>query len=732
MRYPPSIEAMPNAFRSRHLSRQRFIFALWLGSLMLLAHPIQAALLLQYNFDEATGTALDSSGTSPQANAAFTNSATRTPNTPSGIGYALDVSSGATTNNYLFATAPTKLNVSLTNLTLTTWINLQSNPSANDRLMGNITASSGFDFYFNNPSASAAQFGFRKNSTSGGTASATGVDAANKWVFVAVVYDGSNVSFYTGTPSSSVGQLGANSVLTGNITASIADFRVGSTPATSSDRTPPAWFDDVRVHNTALSLAQLESIRQTNLLTGNLSIKFANSNLIVSWPTSAVYYVLQSTTNLFAALAWKPVTNSVSTSNRTNQVTLNVSGQTAFFRLASAVDPSTMNHKLLMGYQGWFAAPGDGAAINSWVHWFGANTPTADNAHFDFWPDTSELDADELFSTSMTYSNGTTAKLYSAYKQKTVVRHFKWMQENNLDGVFLQRFLTDIGSGNITALRNQVATNVRVGAETYGRVFAMMYDISGYATNTLVSKLTNDWTYLVATQRVTSSSAYLRHQGKPVVAIWGFGFNDAKHLGSPQQAQETIDWFKAAGCTVMGGLPTNWRTLTGDAQTNVAWASVFRSFDVISPWTVGRYSNNSGADSYRTNYLVPDLADCTSHGIDYLPVIFPGFSWTNLNGGPFNQIPRNGGNFYWRQAFNAVQSGCAMIYGAMFDEVDEGTAMYKCVPTTAQLPAQGKFVPLNVDGYNLGSDWYLRLADQAGKMLRGETPVTNTIPITPP
>ena len=729
MHYHPPIET--ESFRLRRVITLRFILSLCLGSLILLAQPTQAALLLQYNFDEASGIAIDSSGVIPQANGIFTNSATRTPNTPSGHGYALDVSSNATTNNYVYATAPAKLNVTLTNVTLTTWINLQGNPSANDRLMGNVTASSGFDFYFNNTNANAAQFGFRKNGTGGGTASVTGVDVTNKWVFVAVVYDGVTVSFYTGTPGNPVEQLGTNTALAGNIIASTSNFRIGSTSATASDRTPPAWFDDVRVHNTALSLSQLESIRHSNLLTVNLSIQLAGNNLTLSWPTSAVYSVLQTATNLASTpVAWKTATNSVSTSNRTNQVTLSMSGQTAFFRLGPAVDPSTLNRKLMMGYQGWFACPGDGSAINSWVHWFGGSPPTADRAHFDFWPDTSELDADELFDTSMTYSNGSTAKLYSDYKQKTVVRHFKWMQENNLDGVFLQRFLTDIGSGNITALRNQVAINVRAGAEAHGRVFAMMYDISGFATNTLVSKLTNDWTYLVNTQRVTSSSSYLRHNGKPIVAIWGFGFSG--RFDTPQQAQETIDWFKAAGCTVMGGLPTNWRTLTGDAQTNPAWSNVFRSFDIISPWTVGRYSNNGGADSYRINYIVPDLADCTSHGIDYLPVIFPGFSWTNLNGGPLNQIPRNGGSFYWRQAYNAVQSGVSMIYGAMFDEVDEGTAMYKCVPTAAQLPAQGAFVPLNIDGYNLASDWYLRLADQAGKMLRGEIPVTNTIPITPP
>lgn len=466
-------------------------------------------------------------------------------------------------------------------------------------------------------------------------------------------------------------------------------------------------------------------------VTNLLSIKLVSPNLLISWPTSAVYYALQSVTNLVAPVAWKPVTNSVTMSNGFHQVLVPISSQQAFFRLASGVDASTMNRKLLMGYQGWFACPGDGSANNRWVHWFGNNTPDVANVHFDFWPDTSELDADELFATSLTYSNGTPAKLYSAYKQKTVVRHFKWMQENNLDGVFFQRFLSDLPGGNLSALRNQVAVNVRVGAETHGRVFAIMYDISGYDTNTLVSKLTNDWLYLVNTQRVTNSSAYLRHKGKPVVAIWGFGFNG--RLDTPQQAQQTIDWFKAAGCTVMGGVPSSWRTLTGDAQTDPAWAAVFRSFDVLSPWAVGRYSDNSGADTFRTTKIVPDLADCTANGIDYLPVIFPGFSWANLKqNGLYNQTPRNGGSFYWRQAYNAVRSGCTMVYGAMFDEVDEGTAMFKCAPTAAQLPAQGTFVPLDIDGYNLGSDWYLRLADQAGKMLRGEIPVTSTIPITPP
>ena len=108
----------------------------------------------------------------------------------------------------------------------------------------------------------------------------------------------------------------------------------------------------------------------------------------------------------------------------------NCSAQTA-----RAVDASTMNHKLLMGYQGWFACPGDGSLPNHWVHWFRKNNPVATNATVDLWPDVSELDAEELFPTDMKLPDGSTAKAYSAFTKKTVVRHFRWMQENNLDGV---------------------------------------------------------------------------------------------------------------------------------------------------------------------------------------------------------------------------------------------------------------------------------------------------------
>jgi hypothetical protein len=460
-----------------------------------------------------------------------------------------------------------------------------------------------------------------------------------------------------------------------------------------------------------------------------LRITLAGTNVALYWPTGNEGVVVHQTSNLSGQISWKIVTNTILVSNSLKTLALPIQPTNEFFRLAPEVDPGTMYHKLLMGYQGWFACAGDGSPVNQWVHWFRNNNPSATNATVDFWPDISELDLDELFSTSMTLSNGSPAKVYSAYKQKTVLRHFKWMKDNHLDGVFLQRFSSELSSPSFSALRNQVAANVRSGAETYGRVFAVMYDISGQPTNTLVSTLTNDWNFLTTTMQLTQSPFYLRHKGKPVVAVWGFGFSGRPD--TPAMGQQVIDFFKAAGCTVMGGLPTYWRTLNNDAQTNTAWAPVFHSFDILSPWAVGRYADNAGADNFRINLIVPDLANVTAAGREYMPVIFPGFSWKNLNAGPLNQIPRNAGSFYWRQAYNAIRSNCTMIYGAMFDEMDEGTAMFKLAPTPAELPAQGTFVPLNIDGTTLPSDWYLKLADQAGKMLRGEIPLQSSIPILP-
>jgi hypothetical protein len=183
--------------------------------------------------------------------------------------------------------------------------------------------------------------------------------------------------------------------------------------------------------------------------------------------------------------------------------------------------------------------------------------------------------------------------------------------------------------------------------------------------------------------------------------------------------------------TLLGGVPTDWRTLSNDSRTDAAWADIYRSFDVISPWSVGRYADAAGADDFRRNKIAPDLAAAQAAGVEYMPVVFPGFSWKNLHDGPLNQIPRNGGTFFWHQVHNAIDAGSTMLYGAMFDELDEATAMFKIAATAGDAPAQGDFVTLDADNQALPSDWYLRLAGEASKMLRGDIPLSASIPITP-
>jgi hypothetical protein len=336
----------------------------------------------------------------------------------------------------------------------------------------------------------------------------------------------------------------------------------------------------------------------------------------------------------------------------------------------------------------------------------------------------------------MTYGDASTAKLYSAHTRKTVVRHFRWMRDAGIDGVLLQRFLGEIQDPRFFALRNQVTESVRAGAEQYGRVFAIEYDTSMSMADEakLVDWLETDWKYMVDALKVTESPQYLHHRGKPVLFVWGLGFSDRP--GSPVQAQSLIDWLKTNAetkyrATVVGGVPTNWRTLTVDSKTDPAWATVYRSFDVISPWTVGRYGKDVEVDDFRAKYIVPDMAEATKAGAEYMPVVFPGFSWRNLKpGSTLNEIPRRGGELYWRQVYGAVSAGATFLKTAMFDEVDEGTAMYKVAATAAQAPVEGQFVTLDADGLSLPSDFYLRLGGLASKLVRGELSPSVTVPIT--
>src|SRR5690242_2422907 len=81
-------------------------------------------------------------------------------------------------------------------------------------------------------------------------------------------------------------------------------------------------------------------------------------------------------------------------------------------QIASGVDPTTLDGKLMFGYQGWFGCPGDGSLLNSWEHWSRGGEPTAATLRVDMWPDVSELSEGERCKTSMALPDGRPAQLY--------------------------------------------------------------------------------------------------------------------------------------------------------------------------------------------------------------------------------------------------------------------------------------------------------------------------------
>ena len=394
------------------------------------------------------------------------------------------------------------------------------------------------------------------------------------------------------------------------------------------------------------------------------------------------------------------------------------------------VDASTLDGKVLFGYQGWFRTPGDGSDVG-WSHW-SRGVPSPATMTVDLYPDLSEFDARDLCSVPGETIGAKPAYLFSSFNKNIVMKHFEWMKRYGLDGVLVQRFLSDIPGSR--AQGDGVLKNIMAAAEKTGRTFAIEYDISGARADSMLSILQKDWNYLVHELHITASPRYLRHKRKPVVSVWGMGLSDQSHPPSDtNEALALIHWFQnTAGVTYIGGTPAYWRSLTRDANPDSDWANVYQAMDVVQPWTVGRYSDLAGVDRWKTEQIVPDLAATAAQHQLYMPVIFPGFSWHNLNPkSPPNQIPRLKGEFLWRQAVNARAAGARLLKIAMFDEVNEGTAMFKAASHRTDAPDQGYWLTLDADGGDLPSDWYLRLAGEITRAFHKNALLAPTLPAVP-
>ncbi len=378
---------------------------------------------------------------------------------------------------------------------------------------------------------------------------------------------------------------------------------------------------------------------------------------------------------------------------------------------------------VMCGYQGWFNTPYDGME-KGWTHYWRKGKFEPGYATIDFWPEMSEYK--KSYKTSFKHSDGSPATVFSSVDTSTTDLHFKWMKDYGIDGAFLQRFAPAIKSVKGAKHCDQILDNVLASSKKYDRAVALMYDLSGMESGgdaRMIADIENiDSKYELSKSK---NDNYLHHNGKPLITVWGVGFNDGRKYGY-DEVERFVAHLKKMGFSVMLGVPTYWRELKSDTMPDERLHDIIRSADIIMPWFVGRY-NNDRYPRFKRN-IAEDQKWCDANNVGYVPLVFPGFQWLNMKDPTQNQnvISRLGGDFYWNQIAGAISSGVKMLYVAMFDEVDEATAIMKCYRSSdAPLNGDDKFY--GIDDH-LQPDHYLWLTGQAKKMLNGKIKFTETQP----
>ncbi|KAI0860160.1 hypothetical protein F4860DRAFT_230302 [Xylaria cubensis] len=377
-----------------------------------------------------------------------------------------------------------------------------------------------------------------------------------------------------------------------------------------------------------------------------------------------------------------------------------VSDQPAI-RQVSTIDRSTLNGKFFVGYQAWFRKPFEDNGNSHWT----TDTPSPEVGHVgvDMIPDVTGYPADCLFDTPFIRPDGSPAQFYSNDCDGVVDLHFKMMADHGISRAFLQRFYGYINEANGGWI--SVLNSAKAAAEKYGRGFVIEYDLNGAvtgSTNVTATFLAD----LAALSDITSSPAYMHHEGKPVIEIWGFGIVNEV---TADDGIAIVAALKNAGWYVILGVQQAWHAELVENQPG-RFGQVYRLADMIQPWTVGSYDINGYQDFLNGRQAVEDAGALRDLGIDSSIVVWPGGSSSNANPNEqFDHFPRWNGSFYQMQLDGAVSLKPTFIFGAMFDEVNEGTAIYP-VLKTSDLPTNQRFLGIDDD---MASDAYLQMAGDA-------------------
>jgi len=250
-----------------------------------------------------------------------------------------------------------------------------------------------------------------------------------------------------------------------------------------------------------------------------------------------------------------------------------------------------------------------------------------------------ETDEDEKYLTSYVKADGSPCYVFSSVHPKTVNRHFRWMKEYGIDGAFMQRFRSDFGR---KYTMNIILNNALNAAREHGRAIALMYDIganihlNGIPNDAKrteeVNLIFNDWKALIDELGLTTGGddqPYLYHNGKPLIVLWGVGFNHRHHSTGldVQYWVELVDSLQNSpeygGCSVMLGVPRSWRAGGRDCITGAEHAKMLeliKTIDIIQPWHTSRYSRDQMATDFK-DIVTDDIAWCDTNGLKYTTTI---------------------------------------------------------------------------------------------------------------
>lgn len=182
---------------------------------------------------------------------------------------------------------------------------------------------------------------------------------------------------------------------------------------------------------------------------------------------------------------------------------------------------------VMAGYQGWFDATEDGAG-RGWYHYSRNGRFEPGFCTIDLWPEMSEYE--KQYKTAFKFENDTPATVYIPQDESSVRLHFKWMKDYGIDGVFMQRFVGEIKNESGRNHFNKVLQSASKAALDYDRTIAVMYDLSGMRSED-VDVVLADWKKLKEQYGYDNRkrySNYLFDGNRPVVAVWGVGFNDKR------------------------------------------------------------------------------------------------------------------------------------------------------------------------------------------------------------